>query len=123
MEHKKENQQRWYQKNKVQHQKNVHRRKYEVKAENRLKILEHFKSHPCVDCGVTDPDMLTFDHVTGQKKMEVSTLVIDGYSWTTIQKEIDKCVVRCWNHHMKRTAEERRAKVRVRSSVGRAGAS
>ncbi len=105
---KKENQHRWYVKHKAAHQTRVHQYRREKSAENKAKVNQYFGDHPCVDCGETDLDMLTFDHVRGRKRTEVSVLVSQGYKWEAIQEEIDKCVVRCWNHHMKRTAERRR---------------
>lgn len=66
-------------------------------------ILDHLETHPCVDCGETDPEVLTYDHVRGVKKDSVANLVRCGYKWTTIKKEIDKCDVRCWNCHIRRT--------------------
>lgn len=101
-------QRRWYQKHKSEHVRNVSRRKAALRKENRSKILTYFETHPCVDCGEVDPDMLTFDHVRGSKRRDVSRLLSGGASWQLIEKEIAKCDVRCWNHHMKRTAVERR---------------
>jgi hypothetical protein len=112
---KKENQHRWYEKNKAVHYANIRARKLAMRAENREKLLAYLREHPCVDCGETDPDMLTFDHVRGKKRKEVTTLAKDGYGWATVEAEIAKCVVRCWNHHMKRTRELQRA----RNSTGR----
>jgi hypothetical protein len=81
----------------------------EESESNYARVQEYFKTRTCVDCPVVDPDVLTFDHVRGEKKSEVSKLVSDGYSWKTIWAEIQKCVVRCWNCHMKRTFRRRRA--------------
>jgi hypothetical protein len=109
---KKEDQHRWYVKHRRQHVANVKRRKAALRKQNRAKVLEYFKTHPCVDCGESDPDLLTFDHVKGQKWKDVSRLLSGGASWKLIKAEIDKCDVRCWNHHMKRTANERRCRER-----------
>jgi len=104
----KECQQRWYEKHKKTHVANVSRRKEALRLENYAKVLEYKKLHPCIDCGETDPDMLTFDHVRGKKRKGVSVMLAGGWSWKLIEAEIAKCEVRCWNHHMKRTAMERR---------------
>ena len=104
----KECQKRWYEKHKKTHVANVSRRKTALRADNYAKVLEYKKRHPCVDCGLTDPDMLTFDHVRGKKRKGVSEMLNGGCSWQLIETEIEKCEVRCWNHHMKRTAIERR---------------
>jgi len=33
-------------------------------------VFNHFSKHPCVDCGETDPIVLTFDHVRGKKRVQ-----------------------------------------------------
>ena len=70
---------------------------------NRKKLFDFYKSNPCVDCNESDPMVLECDH-RSDKKFEVSKLVGNGYSWDTIQKEIDKCDVRCANCHRRKTA-------------------
>lgn len=56
----------------------------------------------CVDCGITTPDeILTFDHVRGEKKFCI------GSRWDVgikrLEEEITKCEVVCQNCHAKRT--------------------
>ena len=53
----------------------------------------------CVDCGETNPLVLDFDHVEGEKIMNISDMALPSYSRETIMKEIDKCEVRCSNCH------------------------
>jgi hypothetical protein len=67
----------------------------------RQSVFNYLKQHPCIDCGQADPFVLTFDHVRGTKKMNISQMVNQGYSLEAIQSEIDKCQVRCGNCHMK----------------------
>lgn len=62
-------------------------------------IKNHLSNNPCVDCGHTNIVVLEFDHVRGEKKYNVSDMYRGGYSLATIQKEIDKCDVRCANCH------------------------
>ncbi|HLO34293.1 MAG TPA: hypothetical protein VK249_34430 [Anaerolineales bacterium] len=73
------------------------------KREEAREYVEAYKStHPCVDCGKTDTRFLTFDHVRGEKKMNVSQMVNQGYSIEAIQAEINKCEVRCLEcHHLR----------------------
>lgn len=59
--------------------------------------VEYFKTHPCIDCGFTDPRALDFDHVIGQKTMSVSRM--KKHSMKRILQEVEKCVVRCANCH------------------------
>ncbi|HXD08863.1 MAG TPA: hypothetical protein VN653_02270 [Anaerolineales bacterium] len=80
------------------------------KREEAREFVEAYKrSNPCVDCGETDPDSLTFDHVRGVKKMTIANMVNLGYSIEAIQEEIDKCDVRCWTCHMKIEKKRRSA--------------
>ena len=38
----------------------------------------YFATHPCADCGESDPVVLTFDHVRGTKRGNVSDMIRDG---------------------------------------------
>jgi len=69
-------------------------------------MLDYLKNHPCIDCGETHPATLEFDHVTGTKTANITTMLTTRI-WPTILKEIEKCVVRCANCHAKKTAKER----------------
>jgi hypothetical protein len=99
--------------NKTQHDYYCKSKEYYIKkAKDRLKIktiewrkflLIYFETHPCVDCGETDPVVLTFDHVRGTKLGNV-TAIYYMYAWQTILDEIDKCEIRCFNCHVKRHA-------------------
>ena len=71
------------------------------------RLLAYFRSHPCVDCGESDPVVLDFDHVdAASKSWNIADKVADGWAWRTIQAEIAKCVVRCANCHRRRTARQ-----------------
>lgn len=76
-------------------------RQQRKREEARRYVFDHLRSHPCVDCHESDPMVLTFDHVRGTKKMDISQMVNQGYSLELIQAEIDKCEVRCGNCHMR----------------------
>ena len=76
------------------------------KFENYQKLWEYFKEHPCVDCGETDPIVLQSDHVRGQKRNNISTMVCRGWAWSSILTELEKCETRCANCHMRKTARE-----------------
>ncbi|RTL07675.1 hypothetical protein EKK58_00560 [Candidatus Dependentiae bacterium] len=99
---------------KVRHaRRDVRHRKAKEQArrleENQRGIIEHLKAHPCVDCGETDIVVLEYDHVRGKKRNNVS-MMLGQNSWLTIQKEINKCEVRCANCHRRKTAKERNSK-------------
>lgn len=70
-------------------------------------VYDYLLENPCVDCGESNPVVLTFDHVRGEKIKEVSILV--GRSPTNlhmIREEMAKCEVRCSNCHVKKTARD-----------------
>jgi hypothetical protein len=69
-------------------------------------IHEIKKTKSCVDCGETDPAVLQFDHVRGEKKFKLSEAHRVGAGKKRILEEIEKCEVRCVNCHTSRTAKE-----------------
>jgi len=68
-------------------------------------LIQYLELHPCVDCGETDPIVLQFDHVFGQKESSVSNLVNKGRV-SALKQEIEKCEVRCANCHTRKTAQQ-----------------
>lgn len=95
----------WYLKN--QYLQNKRTRENDKKAKNRARkfILKFLRKHPCIDCGITDVRVLTFDHRDPSKKeYTISTM----FSWgvNTIKREIKKCDVRCANCHLIRTSKQ-----------------
>lgn len=82
------------------------RQKAEAIQRNRMLIREYLAAHPCVDCGEADVVVLEFDHLRAKDK-SIGQLVIDGVSWQKIEREIEKCEVRCANCHRKKTARQR----------------
>lgn len=68
-------------------------------------VYEYLTSHPCVDCGETRPECLDFDHLR-DKDMAISLMLRNARSIKSIQKEIEKCEIRCANCHRIKTAKE-----------------
>jgi CRISPR/Cas system-associated protein Cas10 (large subunit of type III CRISPR-Cas system) len=93
-----------YRKNHDANLKVVTLKKNRIKERNRKYIYDLLIKSKCIDCGFTDPRALEFDHVRGEKIMELSKMVANGSSLSRIQKEIDKCEIRCANCHRIRTA-------------------
>jgi hypothetical protein len=104
---KSEQQKRWYEKNKETHKANIKANKERAIAEARRFVWDYLTSHPCVDCGESNPRTLEFDHVKGRKRMAVSEMVRAGYGIESIAAEISKCEVRCANCHRIKTYQER----------------
>jgi hypothetical protein len=77
------------------------RKRERAKTRTRL-LLEFFRSHPCADCGETDPLVLEFDHLK-DKSFNIGHQFASR-SWQAILDEIEKCEVVCANCHRRRTA-------------------
>lgn len=93
-----------YQRNKEKYIKLAKDRKYR----NR-KIVQDYKTEHniCVDCKQPYPPcVLDFDHVDGEKEIEISILVNSGCSVEKLLKEIKKCEIRCSNCHRIKTFKE-----------------
>ena len=63
-------------------------------------------THPCVDCGETDPVGLENDHVRGEKTAHVTLLMYWKCALSVLIAEIAKWEVRCANCHRKKTESE-----------------
>lgn len=57
--------------------------------------------HPCVDCGCSEPRVLDFDHVRGEKSFNLQQAKQRPLALTL--EEIQKCDVVCANCHRLRT--------------------
>lgn len=96
----------YYLNNHDKHRKAVRARSRRVSAENRQRVGDYLYTHPCVDCGANDIRILDFDHLEKDKKSyDISRLLRAGTAWLTIQREIEKCEVRCRNCHTLKTYE------------------
>jgi hypothetical protein len=103
---KAEYQRRWYERHRARHVANVAARNARVLEAVRARLWAYLLAHPCVDCGETDPLVLDFDHVRGDKVGEICILVGNRRPWPLIEAEIAKCDVRCANCHRRKTALE-----------------
>src|SRR5947209_1817076 len=74
---------------------------------NRRFLNDYLSAHPCVDCGIADPIVLEFDHVSGSKRAALSAMAYSAATIETLRVEIAKCEVRCANCHRRRTAQSR----------------
>lgn len=76
-------------------------------TQNKTRLLEYLESHQCVDCGEKNPIVLEFDHITTDKKGNISYLLSTlKCSWKTLLAEIEKCEVRCANCHRIKTFKQ-----------------
>lgn len=75
----------------------------QARARNKAIVHQYLLSHPCVDCGESDPVVLEFDHVRGTKNDNISKMISTPVSVRKLMGEIDKCDVRCANCHRRAT--------------------
>lgn len=101
----------YYHNNYVSHKRKVNERSARVRLELKAKVVEYLQSHPCVDCGESDPVVLDFDHVRGDKDNEISNMIKHAVRWDRIEAEILKCEVRCANDHRRRHWRDRNAQI------------
>jgi hypothetical protein len=57
---------------------------------NREYAHAYLRSHPCIDCGETDPIVLEFDHI-GIKEANIGDLIARGGRLDRLQIEISRC--------------------------------
>ena len=76
-------------------------------------VNSFLSANTCVDCDEDDPDMLEFDHRDPTTKVDGIARCIRSMGLTRLKEEIDKCDVRCANHHTKRHKIEFRSKERI----------
>ncbi len=100
-------QREWYQKHKKTIRGKVNVQRKRRRTEIVKKLVQYFKTHPCIECGEGNPLVLEFDHLDpGTKTSSVSTLTRGEYSWDRVLEEIKKCRVLCANCHRVRTARQ-----------------
>lgn len=93
-----------YRRHAADHKQVVARNNGRYRARNRQLLLDYLREHPCVDCGITDPVVLDFDHVTLDKLGDVSRMAARPVGVRRLLAELAKCEVRCVNCHRRRTA-------------------
>lgn len=75
-------------------------------------VDEYLKTHPCVDCGESDPVVLEFDHTDPLlKSFCVSRAHQIRVSESVLFSEIEKCEIRCANCHRRKHHRERKAPI------------
>ena len=90
---------RHYENNKEKIKARSKKRNIRQRDKNKLYVENIKKQSGCVDCGESNHLVLDFDHIEDNKYKCISNMVYESYSIKTIQKEIDKCEVRCSNCH------------------------
>jgi hypothetical protein len=96
---------RWhYQQNKEVYKRRARRHTDASRQKVRAWLLDYLLSHPCVDCGESDPIVLEFDHREDVGKVfDIGSARRECVSLATVQVEVSKCDVRCANCHRRLT--------------------
>jgi len=90
------------------HLKQVKERTEAARAARKEYVYQYLLTHPCIQCGGSDPRVLEFHHRDpSEKDMDVTHMLSGGYSIKRIEAELAKCDVLCANCHRKVTVEER----------------
>tara|TARA_R100000781_G_scaffold99431_1_gene63018 strand:+ start:1678 stop:2046 length:369 start_codon:yes stop_codon:yes gene_type:complete len=98
---------RHYEANKSKIKERSKKRNRKQRNANRAYVDKIKVQSSCVDCGESNPLVLDFDHVKGEKVGDISSMVYQSYCVESIQREIDKCEVRCSNCHRVATHNRR----------------
>jgi len=96
----------WYEKNKKTHIEKVFKNNVKYRATTREYLKSYLEKHPCVDCGESDIMVLEFDHVRGEKKFNISSVIFREASLDRLDEEIKKCDIRCANCHRRKTMKQ-----------------
>lgn len=76
-------------------------------ARNQNWAWNYLINHPCVVCGQRQPRYLDFDHTEPKYKThDISFMVSQGYSIEALEKEAEKCTIKCLYCHRDRTVEQ-----------------
>jgi hypothetical protein len=70
-------------------------------------VSKYLSQSSCTDCGEKDIVVLTFDHISGEKKDNISDMARQGFSTKAIALEMEKTEVVCFNCHMRREQSRR----------------
>ena len=95
-----------YYKNVAAYMARARKRAVTDRQRNRGFVLEYLSSHPCIDCGESDPIVLEFDHRDLGSKINAVSRLIYTSTLNAVQAEIEKCDVRCGNCHRIRTTSQ-----------------
>lgn len=89
----------------VEQKKEMRKLAQDKRIRNRQFLWDFLKRNPCIDCGEVNPVVLELDHIR-DKSSNISNLVAQAVSIEKIQKELNKCEVRCANCHRCKTAKQ-----------------
>ena len=83
----------------------------EIKSKFKNYVNQYLENNFCIDCGLKDIEVLTFDHINGEKLFNIGDLKGSPKDYQKFNEEVKKCVVRCINCH--ESIEKQRLKSRL----------
>ncbi len=90
--------------------KNLYAAQKRHRVKVREKLFAFLSSKSCLDCGEKDPIVLDFDHNNPKNKFkDVGKMLSGHYSWESVEREINKCDIRCANCHRRKTYKEQKS--------------
>lgn len=102
----KERQRAHYHRTVDQQRANANARVQRKRTRNQQWLINYLHNQACLDCGLKDVRLLTFDHIDPKEKhANVADLVSRGSKLEHLEEEVEKCEVVCHNCHMLRTFE------------------
>lgn len=94
----------YYANNRERHKSVIRERNKKYLDATRAWVRQLKESNPCVDCGISYPwYVMDFDHVRGEKFMDISKMVATAVAKEKLLEEISKCEIVCSNCHRERT--------------------
>jgi len=96
----------WYERNKERHYGNVQKRRKLITDEVVRRLTAYLKAHPCVDCGIADPQVLAIEGEVDGTVFSLKARLLQGVTWTALLPEIEPCEVRCANCRRIRNARK-----------------
>ncbi len=96
----------WYHEHKEENREAKNQRTMDARNRARQYVLDYLSTHPCVECGESDPVVLEFDHLDN-KDRAISEMIRDGVPLDKLEREMTKCQVLCANCHRRKTNQEK----------------
>lgn len=97
----------WYARNAERQRELSRARVAKKRLRNQLWMLEYVAGKECRGCGISDPRLLTSNHLDPRQKLHnVADLVSRGRQLHLLEAEVAKCEILCHNCHMLATFEQ-----------------
>ncbi len=96
----------WYQEHHEEHLRMKKEYNQNRRDARRQFVLDYLSTHPCVECGESDPVVLEFDHLRDKDKA-IGEMISAAATFEDLESEMAKCQVLCANCHRRRHAQEK----------------